>query len=74
MDSELLVEFWNTVTEYIPAKDKQIAADHIIVNLIDIGLDDETLKELRGLDSYMKQATEEHIEEEDEDSEWTEDY
>ena len=46
MDAELLVEFWETVKEYIPAKDKQTAADHIIINLVDIGLGDEELKEL----------------------------
>lgn len=73
MDSELLVEFWETVKEYIPAKDKQTAADHIIINLVDIGIGDEELKELRGLDTFMEHATEEHLEEEfEEELEWDE--
>ena len=32
--SELLVQFWQTVKEYIPQKDRQMAADHVINELV----------------------------------------
>jgi len=34
--SELLVVFWQTVKEYISAKDRQIAADHVVNELPDV--------------------------------------
>lgn len=75
MDSELLCDFWETVKEYIPAKDKQTAADHIITNLVDSGISDEILNEMKLLDKNMAAAVAEHIEEDDdEDPEWSEDY
>ena len=61
----MVIEFWETVKEYIPAKDKQTAADHVLTNLVDMGLDDITLKELEGLDSIMEQAVSEHLDDED---------
>ena len=68
--SELLVQFWQTVKEYIPAKDRQIAADHAINELVDLGITDNDLQEL-AVDRIMHAAIAEHldIEESDEDSE-----
>lgn len=61
MSGELLAVFWQTVREYIPAKDRQIAADHIVNELIDLGVDDRDLHEL-AIDRVMKNAISEHIE------------
>lgn len=61
MSGELLAIFWQTVREYIPAKDRQIAADHVVTELIDIGVDDRDLHEL-AIDRIMKNAISEHIE------------
>ena len=51
MDSEILVDTWNILSLYI--KDKQQAADHWINELIDLGIDDETLEELANADKYL---------------------
>jgi len=66
--SELLVQFWQTVKEYIPAKDRQIAADHVINELVDLGITDGDLQHL-AVDRIMQTAIAEHLdlEESDED-------
>ena len=51
MDSEILVDTWIILSQYI--KDKQHAADHWINELIDLGIDDETLEELANADKYL---------------------
>jgi hypothetical protein len=66
--SELLVQFWQTVREYIPVKDRQIAADHVINELVDLGITYNDLQEL-AIDRIMQAAIAEHVdlEESDED-------
>jgi hypothetical protein len=66
--SELLVQFWQTVREYIPVKDRQIAADHVVNELVDLGITDIDLQEL-AVDGIMRAAIAEHldVEESDED-------
>ena len=59
-DTELLVTMWETAKEYIPAKDRQTAADHIVTELIDMGIDDEDLKAL-AVDKPMLTAIKEHV-------------
>jgi hypothetical protein len=68
MSGELLAVFWQTVREYIPAKDRQIAADHIVTELVDLGVDDRDLHEL-AIDRAMKNAISEHIELDQDDDE-----
>lgn len=68
MSGELLAVFWQTVREYIPAKDRQIAADHIVTELVDLGIDDRDLHEL-AIDRVMKTAISEHIELDQDDDE-----
>jgi hypothetical protein len=57
-EAELLAEIWYTLKEYI--KDKQQAIDHLISTLVDSGLTDETVEELRGIDKYLDKALEEY--------------
>ncbi len=66
---DYLVVFWETVREYVPSKDRQSAADHIVNELVDLGLDDDDLKSL-AVDKVMLNAIREHIDvEEDEEDE-----
>jgi hypothetical protein len=68
-DTEYLVAMWQTVKEYIPAKDRQSAADHVINELVELGIDDNDLEEL-AVDKSMLTAIKEHINvTEDEDDE-----
>lgn len=59
-NTEYLVAFWETVKEYIPSKDRQTAADHVINELIELGLDDHDLIEL-AVDKAMIDAIKEHV-------------
>jgi len=72
MDSNLCI-FWETVKKYIPAKDQQVAADHVIVDLLDNGADEEDIFEMRLLDSYMNKAVYENLSDMCEDDENYED-
>ena len=60
MSGELLAVFWQTVREYIPAKDKQTAADHIVEELVEMGVSDQDLHEL-AIDRVMQNAIREHV-------------
>jgi len=67
-DTEFLVAFWQTVKEYIPSKDRQAAADHVINELVDLGIDDNDLEDL-AVDKAMLSAIKEHITVKDADEE-----
>jgi hypothetical protein len=67
-DTEYLVAMWQTVKEYIPAKDRQSAADHVINELVEMGIDDEDLEDL-AVDKAMLNAVKEHVEVKDKDEE-----
>jgi hypothetical protein len=68
MSGELLAIFWQTVREYIPAKDRQSAADHVVEELIEMGVSDQDLHEL-AIDRPMQNAIKEHIDITDDEDE-----
>jgi hypothetical protein len=67
-DSEYLVAMWETVKEYIPTKDRQTAADHIVNELVELGIDDDDLEAL-AVDRPMLTAIKEHVEIKDREDE-----
>ena len=67
-DTEYLVAMWQTVKEYVPAKDRQSAADHVINELVELGIDDQDLEDL-AVDKQMLNAIKEHVEVKDKDEE-----
>ena len=69
--SDLLVQFWQTVKEYIPQKDRQMAADHVVNELVDLGISDGDLHAL-AVDRVMENAITEHIEIEESDEDFDE--
>ena len=68
MSGELLAIFWQTVREYVPAKDRQTAADHVVEELVEAGIDDRDLHQM-AIDRAMQNSIKEHvdIEHDDED-------
>lgn len=60
MENDLLIDLWESVKQYIPAKDRQLAADHVANLLTDYGVPDETLRELSMTDNYMEEALSEY--------------
>ena len=68
IDVDILGDIWATAKEYIPSKDRQAAADHVIAIIADSGISESDLKIVGGTDSYLGRAVFEYLgEEEDED-------
>jgi hypothetical protein len=61
IDVEMVIEVYQVLKEYIPAKDRQAAADHMVNVVCDYDISDHDIKSLAGADSYMKRAVEEYI-------------
>jgi hypothetical protein len=68
---DLFADFWNTVKEYVPAKERQTAADHIVSVLVDSGVSDSVLYILGDCDKNMKAAVQDQLEDSDIDD-WDE--
>lgn len=68
IDIDLLSEVYSTLKQYVPAKDRQEASDHLMSILID-SLGDGELKDFSGFDSYTKKSFEEYVGESDSDEE-----
>ena len=72
-DIESVREIWSVLKEYIPAKEKQEAADHLIPLLVDMDFPDSDFQSLVKSDRHLEEAAQEYLEEdEDEDDaeEW----
>ena len=71
-EAELIAEVWCILKEYI--KDKQQAIDHLISTIVDKGLTDETVEELRGIDKHLDKALEVYVDDDvenyDNDDNW----
>lgn len=65
METDILSDMWLTVREYIPSKDMQIAADHVINIMADHSISEHELKVFAGADRYLKTALDEYIGEDD---------
>lgn len=70
MDIEVLTEAYLILKQYIPAKDRQEAADNLISSMSDL-LSDQDLKELSGVDAALGRSFKEYalLDEEDIDYE-----
>ena len=78
----MLIEFWNKMSNFIPAKDKSDAANSFVARLDDYGIDDQSINELKENDEHLEEAFEEYYQEssdsndeeswynEDENEEW----
>lgn len=70
IDVDVLSEMYTVLKQYIPAKDRQEAADNLMSIMVDM-LGDQELKEFGGTDNTLKRALKEYVaedeEEEDED-------
>ena len=62
-------EIWNVLKEYIPQKEKQEAADHLIPLLVDLDFTDSEFQSLVRSDRYLEEAAQEYLEDDDDDDE-----
>jgi uncharacterized protein YqeY len=72
IDVEVLSELYTIMKQYVPAKDRQEAADNLMSVMVDM-LGDQELKEFGSTDSSLKKALKEYSaddDNEDADSEW----
>lgn len=56
MEEGLIIEIWDTFKEYIPEKNKEIAANQFVDFLLGKDIDVETFESLQGFDSYLDEA------------------
>ena len=71
IDVEILIETYITLKEYVPAKERQAAADNLVSMLVD-NLSDKELKEFGGADNYTKRALEEYLDDEEDELDYDE--
>jgi len=74
IDLEVLESSYKILKEYIPSKDRNQAVQHLVDDLQEV-LDEEQLKQLAGIDSYLREAIEDILGEDEladefEDEEW----
>ena len=67
MDSEMIVNFWSCVKEYLDKKQIEMAAEKYIDLVADYGVDDYVLKDCLGNDDHLDSAIEYFL---DDDEEW----
>lgn len=73
LEIDTLIETYTVLKEYVPSKERQAAADALMSVMIDM-LSDNDVKELSGVDSYLKRSFEEYSNDGDDDESEYEDY
>ena len=63
-ETDLLVESWKILQEYIPEKDRHKAGQHWVQILQDLGVEEETLDALKDSDDIMEEICSEALDEE----------
>lgn len=73
MEEDLIIEVWDVFKEYISDKNKETAANHFVDMLIGKDVEASTLKSLVGYDSYLDDAIQLALSDEQEDEDFDED-
>ena len=68
MEESLIIELWDTFREYIPDKNKEVAATQYIDFLLGKDVELAVIEGLTGYDSFLDDAIKNVIEEENADS------
>jgi len=68
IDTEVLIETYTILKEYIPPKERQAASDNLMSLLAD-SLSEKELKDFGSTDGYTKRSLEEYVNDQDEDEE-----
>jgi hypothetical protein len=74
IELDALGEVWLTCKEYIGAKDRQAAADHVLAIVADHNITERDLKAFASTDSFLKRSLKEYLgEDEVEEPDYDED-
>lgn len=66
IDVEVLNELYTIMKQYVPSKDRQECADNLMSVMVDM-LDDNSLKEFSGTDTFLGKAYTEYVSDSDDD-------
>ena len=69
IEVEVLSEMYTILKQYIPAKDRQEAADNLMIVMVDM-LNDLDFREFGGTDATLKRALKEYAGDEEEDEDY----
>ena len=61
IELDALGEVWLTCKEYIGAKDRQAAADHVLAIVADHNITESDLKTFASTDAYLKRSLKEYL-------------
>lgn len=67
MNSNILADIWNVLSDKIPEKEKADAAQEYINTLLDYDIPESTLEGMLGIDTYLDAALEYALDDESED-------
>ena len=71
MTVEIAIELWRSMKEYVPVKERSLAAHQFVNTMIDFDFSDDDIHSLEEVDQYMENAVKEIMgeaeEEDDED-------
>jgi hypothetical protein len=75
LEGDTILEIWDVLRAYIPDKEKQEAADHLIPLIVDMEMPESDFQKLVKSDTHLEEAAQEYLEEEeDEDNNDTDDW
>jgi hypothetical protein len=66
IDVDVLIDTYSLLKEYVPVKERQAAADHVVSNLSE-SLAEDDLRQFGSIDGYTKRAVDEYLLEENDD-------
>jgi len=67
MEAEMLLEAWQKLIEFIPAKDKPDAARSYVSLIDEYSIDDQQIQEIKDADGLLEAALNEYYHDENED-------
>lgn len=70
MHRETIELCWLILKQYIKNSDLQNAADHLVNEIVDTGIDDIEIPKLAAADRYLKSALVDYIDEDNDSEEW----
>lgn len=65
MKEDLIADIWTLVVEHIPEKHRKDVAADFVNTLLDYGIKESTLQSLQGIDSYLDDAIDYAIDDEE---------
>lgn len=59
MTVEIAIELWRSMKEYVPVKERYLAAHQFVNTMIDFDFSDDDIHSLEEVDQYMENAVQE---------------